>query len=234
MSGVRRSGPYAPPVPRRPPARPAGPPAATNPPVLVAGSAPLLVDAIVQLLLRLGFDAEPAPAATTRRGAPQAITAVLVRAVTLSHDAAALRAALDRRQARVLAIVLDDVAACAPVVVRTGCPVVVPATATSDELADAVRAAAGGTSAVHAEILASALGDLRATTTRSIAGAGLSARELDVLQLMAAGHTTPQMAGKLGVAESTVKSHVLGAFAKLGTRDRAHAVATALRRGLID
>jgi DNA-binding NarL/FixJ family response regulator len=62
----------------------------------------------------------------------------------------------------------------------------------------------------------------------------LTARELEVLQLVARGNSMPQIAQVLVVSPSTVKSHLENIYAKLQVSDRASAVATALRLGLID
>jgi len=62
----------------------------------------------------------------------------------------------------------------------------------------------------------------------------LTPRELEVLRLAARGNSAPQMAGQLVIAESTVKTHLANIYAKLGASDRAAAVATAIRTGLID
>jgi NarL family two-component system response regulator YdfI len=62
----------------------------------------------------------------------------------------------------------------------------------------------------------------------------LSDREHQVLEMMANGAANKQIAGRLGIAERTVKSHVTSIFHKLGAASRAEAVATALRRGLLE
>ena len=62
----------------------------------------------------------------------------------------------------------------------------------------------------------------------------LSAREIDVLKLIAAGHSTKQIADTLFIAEPSVKSRVANILSKLGASDRAHAVAIALKRGIIE
>ena len=63
---------------------------------------------------------------------------------------------------------------------------------------------------------------------------GLSSREIDVLRLIAAGNANKEIAGQLGIAEETVKSHVKNILAKLGANDRTHAVTIALKRGIIE
>ena len=61
----------------------------------------------------------------------------------------------------------------------------------------------------------------------------LSARQLDVLRLMAEGLTDRQIAGRLGVSPGTVASHTLELYSRLGARNRAHAVALGFRRRIL-
>ncbi|HEX4863585.1 MAG TPA: response regulator transcription factor [Acidimicrobiales bacterium] len=61
---------------------------------------------------------------------------------------------------------------------------------------------------------------------------GLTAREIEVLQLIAQGLTNRQIAERLFVNESTVKTHINHVFAKVGVRDRAQAVTYAYQHGL--
>jgi DNA-binding CsgD family transcriptional regulator len=61
----------------------------------------------------------------------------------------------------------------------------------------------------------------------------LTARELEVLQLAAEGQSGPAIAERLVVSPATVRTHFANIYTKLGVRDRAGAVATAMRLGLI-
>ena len=61
----------------------------------------------------------------------------------------------------------------------------------------------------------------------------LSQREVEVLQLLADGHTTAAVAEELFLSPATVRSYLEGAMSKLGSRSRTHAVAAALRDDLI-
>jgi DNA-binding NarL/FixJ family response regulator len=61
----------------------------------------------------------------------------------------------------------------------------------------------------------------------------LSARESEVLQLMAGGNSNKQIASALGITEATVKSHVSTILQRLDVNDRTQAVVTALQRGLV-
>jgi DNA-binding NarL/FixJ family response regulator len=61
----------------------------------------------------------------------------------------------------------------------------------------------------------------------------LTAREIDVLRLIAAGNPNKEIAAQLSIAEETVKSHVTNILAKLGANDRTHAVTIGFKRGII-
>jgi len=97
------------------------------------------------------------------------------------------------------------------------------------ELLRAVRAAADG-QAVLSPSVASRL----MSRVRGPAAAGpLSQRELEVLELVAAGTANRDAAARLFISEATVKTHLLHIYAKLGVGDRAAAVAEAFNRGLL-
>ncbi len=61
----------------------------------------------------------------------------------------------------------------------------------------------------------------------------LTAREIQVLELLAEGLTNKAIAGRLGISDQTVKFHVASIAGKLGARNRTDAVRRAVRRGLI-
>ena len=62
----------------------------------------------------------------------------------------------------------------------------------------------------------------------------LTAREIDVLRLIAAGNSNKLIADQLSIGEATVKSHVTNILSKFGANDRAHAVTIGLKRGVIE
>ncbi len=97
-----------------------------------------------------------------------------------------------------------------------------------DELLRAVRAAARGESVLAPAVAGRLMNRVRAP------GAGpLSQRELQVLELVAAGKNNREAAAALFISEATVKTHLLNIYAKLGVGDRAAAVAEAFHRGLL-
>jgi DNA-binding NarL/FixJ family response regulator len=100
--------------------------------------------------------------------------------------------------------------------------------ASPKELADAVRAAARGET-----VLAPSVASTLARQVRSPAPPALSAREAEVLKLVAAGLTNADIGKRLFISEATVKTHLLRVFNKLDVADRTAAVTTAMRHGLI-
>lgn len=63
---------------------------------------------------------------------------------------------------------------------------------------------------------------------------GLTAREINVLRLIAAGNANKLIADQLSISEETVKSHITNILSKLGANDRTHAVTIGLKRGIIE
>jgi DNA-binding NarL/FixJ family response regulator len=94
------------------------------------------------------------------------------------------------------------------------------------ELLDTIRAVHAGQKRIPPEVAAE--------LAEHAAEDALTSREIDVLRLIAAGNANKEIAGRLSIAEETVKSHVTNILAKLGANDRTHAVTTALKRGIIE
>ena len=62
----------------------------------------------------------------------------------------------------------------------------------------------------------------------------LSQREIEVLRLIATGNSNKLIADQLSISEATAKTHVANILSKLGANDRAHALAIAMKRGIIE
>ena len=95
------------------------------------------------------------------------------------------------------------------------------------ELIAAVRAAAAGESALAPVIASRLLSRMRAPQV------SLSSREIQVLELVAAGRSNSDVATALFVSETTVKSHLAHIFSKLGVTSRTAAVSAARERGIL-
>ncbi len=76
--------------------------------------------------------------------------------------------------------------------------------------------------------------DIAAELAEHAADDELSSREIDVIRLIGVGNANKQIADKLSIGETTVKSHITNILSKLSASDRAHAVTIALRRGIIE
>ena len=102
-------------------------------------------------------------------------------------------------------------------------------------LVDAVRTVAAGASILSADVTEAVLARVRAagpTTSADLAPYRLTAREADVLALIGAGLNNAEIAARLHLSMSTVKSHVTNLLAKTRSRDRVQAAILALRAGL--
>jgi DNA-binding NarL/FixJ family response regulator len=105
--------------------------------------------------------------------------------------------------------------------------------ADAESIAQALRSAAAGLSIVDADLQERLVANVGARRPAERPDDGLTPREVDVLQLIAAGLSNGEIARQLVVSEATVKTHVNHLFAKLGLRDRAQAVSYAYRTGLV-
>jgi DNA-binding NarL/FixJ family response regulator len=79
------------------------------------------------------------------------------------------------------------------------------------------------------------LADMAQAASKTAAPAypnGLSAREAEVLALIARGRTNKEIAGELFISEKTVQNHLASIFSKIGAGNRTEAAAYALKRGL--
>jgi len=112
------------------------------------------------------------------------------------------------------------------------------AAATADRLIHGVRAAASGGGVLPTNLVGDLLKHVERLRREVLVPQGLdearlNPREIDVLRLIADGLDTTEIAAKLSYSERTVKKILYGATRRLDLKNRAHAVAYALRRGII-
>jgi len=117
---------------------------------------------------------------------------------------------------------------------RAGARAVLPSEVLPEQLVAALEAAAAGLVVMHPAELDRALAVTRSSRP-PLADLiePLSAREREVLQMVAAGSGNKEIAAKLGISEHTVKFHVASILGKLGAESRTEAVALGIRRGLV-
>jgi DNA-binding NarL/FixJ family response regulator len=99
-----------------------------------------------------------------------------------------------------------------------------------EEIVAGIRSVAAGQSALSPAVAVRLVERMRQPEP---AASALTPRETDVLRLVAAGHGNRQIAVQLGIGESTVKTHLLRVYDKLGVDSRTRAVTLALERGLL-
>ena len=105
-----------------------------------------------------------------------------------------------------------------------------------EQLAEAVRTVAAGGTLINpavTERVIRGLARLGTSVPASPVPVALSKRELDVLRLIAAGHSNKQISAALGTVEATVKNQASSILNKLGVRDRTRAVLRAIELGIL-
>jgi len=115
---------------------------------------------------------------------------------------------------------------------ETGAAGFISKEARREQIADAVLACARGENVVPPEVAAGLVSEIRLRKQHD--APALTPREQEILHLIAAGKSLPQIAKDLYLGLTTVKTHVQHLYEKLGVSDRAAAVASAMRRGLIE
>jgi DNA-binding NarL/FixJ family response regulator len=108
---------------------------------------------------------------------------------------------------------------------------------TEEQLIRSIRGVVGGEGSLPPDLLGRFLDEVaaqqRGSTTSRPNPMSLSGREKQVLQLLADGHSTSEIANSLAYSERTIKNAIYGLVTRWQLRNRAHAVAFAVRAGLI-
>nr|WP_208380021.1 response regulator transcription factor [Microbacterium endophyticum] len=101
--------------------------------------------------------------------------------------------------------------------------------APQEEIVAGIRSVAQGQTALSPQVAARLVQRMHVP----VASVSLTARETEVLRLVAQGQSNKQIGVQLGIGESTVKTHLLRVFEKLDVTDRTRAVTLAMERGLL-
>jgi len=102
-----------------------------------------------------------------------------------------------------------------------------------DEIAQAIDAVVIGETALSPRLAASMLAEVRRQDSAGQADRVITPREEEVLQLIADGCSTPEVAEQLFISQKTVKNHLASIYQKLDARDRTQAVLQAVRMGIV-
>ncbi|MEM7326785.1 MAG: response regulator transcription factor [Actinomycetota bacterium] len=102
-----------------------------------------------------------------------------------------------------------------------------------DEIASAIDSVVLGETALSPRLAASMLAEVRRQDSSSQSERVITPREEEVLQLIADGCSTPEVAEQLFISQKTVKNHLASIYQKLDARDRTQAVLQAVRMGIV-
>jgi two-component system, NarL family, nitrate/nitrite response regulator NarL len=206
--------------------------------VLAADGHPLYRDAMSRAI-RERPELELVAQAADGRGALEAINAQEPDVALLERDLPGLTGeqvlnAVDRDglETRVLLISAEPASDGVYLAIANGAAGYLTKDAEARDICDAITAVARGQTILAPELQAGIAGEirLRAVDERPF----MSEREQEVLKLIAAGMTAPQIARSIHLSTATVKTHLQHIYDKLGVSERAAAVAEAMRRGLLE
>ncbi len=206
--------------------------------VIVADDHPLFRDGLVRALSGSGLvdvvaEAQDGPSALAAIQEHQPQVALLDHQMP-GMDGAQVAAAVlrDELPTRVLLVSANNDAAIVYHALQQGAAGFLPKESSRSEIVNAVLDCAAGRDVVAPALASGLAAEIRRRAEPS--GPALSAREREVLKMIAAGGSIPMIAKSLFLAPSTVKTHVQRLYEKLGVGDRAAAVAEAMRRGMLD
>ena len=206
--------------------------------VIVADDHPLYREGVVRALLASG-QVEIVAEADDGRAALAGIREHLPDVALLDYklpelDGVAVTNAIVREQlpTRVLLVSAFTDSGVVYKALETGAAGFLSKEARREEIVDGVLACARGENVVPPDVAAGLVSEIR--LRRQDDTPVLTPREQEILHLIAAGKSLPEIAKELYLGLTTVKTHVQHLYAKLGVSDRAAAVAIAMRRGLIE
>jgi DNA-binding NarL/FixJ family response regulator len=134
---------------------------------------------------------------------------------------------------RVILITIDESRGAISDAIQAGVSGYLLKDASPEALIDAARNAVEGNAVIHPQLTKTFIEEVHLAETEGGRTMPLSKREREILQKVADGSTTRQVATDLGISPHTVKTHLERIFEKLGANDRAQAVAIAIRHGIV-
>ncbi|HEX6580595.1 MAG TPA: response regulator transcription factor [Actinomycetota bacterium] len=135
-------------------------------------------------------------------------------------------------ETRVILITIDESRGAISEAIQAGVSGYLLKDASPDALVDAARNAVEGNAVIHPQLTKTFIEEVHLVEAEGRT-TPLSKREREILQKVADGATTRQVASDLGISPHTVKTHLERIFEKLGANDRAQAVAIAIRTGIV-
>jgi DNA-binding NarL/FixJ family response regulator len=160
-----------------------------------------------------------------------------IRMPVLDGVEATRRLAADGAAARILVLTTFDLDEYVHAAIRAGASGFLLKDVTPAKLLEAIRIVAAGDALLAPSVTRRLLERFASTLPQrdvsSEALAGLTARETEVLRLLAGGLSNAEIATELVVSEATVKTHISSLLRKLGLRDRVQAVILAYETGLV-
>jgi two-component system, NarL family, response regulator YdfI len=171
-------------------------------------------------------------------GSLYGLRSILERAVELQADVALMdvdsKASLPALQQLPIVVLVDEATpGWTAQALRSGVKAILPREAGADELVSAVQAAYAGFVLLDPEITRNLAQQVRAPAARPTALDDLTAREIEVLRMLAEGLGNRRIAEVLGISDHTVKFHISSILNKLGASTRTEAVTLGIRMGLI-
>jgi DNA-binding NarL/FixJ family response regulator len=133
---------------------------------------------------------------------------------------------------RVILFTVDESRASISEAIQAGVSGYLLKDASADALVDAAQKAVEGGAVIHPQLTKTFIEEVHLSDSPA-EQAPLSKREREILQKVADGATTRQVATDLGISPHTVKTHLERIFEKLDANDRAQAVAIAIRTGIV-
>jgi two-component system, NarL family, nitrate/nitrite response regulator NarL len=212
--------------------------------VLVVQDHPLLASAIARIL---DGEADMSACGIARTGADAAVVALREKAAVVLMDfylpdmSGPAAAAMIRAESPEVAIVFhsaEDSETALLDAIDAGATAYLTKVATADQIVEAVRRASRGEVLIPVSLFAKAIARQRTVVAKQQdherLAAQFTARELDVLNLLADGQDTIAMSHRLGIAPHTIEWHVRHLIEKLAVHSKLQAVIAAARLGLID